>query len=86
MIGFLDDNPQVRRRRVLGVWRLGSLDEAASHIAAARPDEVLVTIPDVAPGRLSIVQTASREAGLPCRLVRRTTEPSPEPLAEVSAE
>ena len=86
VVGFLDDNPSVRRRRVLGVKVLGGLDEAPAQIATTRPDEVLVTIPDVAAERLRSVQAASRGAGVPCRLVRRTTEPSPESLAEVSAE
>ena len=45
-----------------------------------------MTIPDVAAERLHAVQAASGAAGVACRLVRRTTEPSPEPLAEVSAE
>ena len=86
VVGFLDDNPSVRRRRVLGVKVLGGLDEAPAHIEATRPDDVLITIPDVAADRLHAVQAASAAAGVTCRLVRRTTEPSPEPLAEVSAE
>ena len=38
VVGFLDDNPRVRRRRVLGVKVLGGLDEArrASERARAR--------------------------------------------------
>jgi UDP-GlcNAc:undecaprenyl-phosphate/decaprenyl-phosphate GlcNAc-1-phosphate transferase len=86
VVGFLDDNPRVRRRRVLGVKVLGGLDEAASHIGTARPDEVLVTIPDVPPDRLATVTSAAHEAGTPCRVVRRTTEPTPKPLAKVSVE
>ena len=33
VVGFLDDNPRVRRRRVLGVKVLGGLDEAGAHRA-----------------------------------------------------
>ena len=74
MLGFLDDNPRVRRRRILGVSVLGGLDEAPRAIAAVRADEVLVTIPDAPPARLDAVVRASEEAGIPCRIVRRVTE------------
>ncbi len=86
VVGFLDDNPRVRRRRVLGVKVLGGLDEAVAQIAATRPDEVLVTIPDVSPDRLHAVVTAGEQAGVACRIVRRTTELSAPSLVEVPAE
>ena len=86
VVGFMDDNPRVRRRRVLGVKVLGALDEAEAVIALARPDEVLVTIPDVAADRLNVVVAACAELGVPCRLVRSRTEISPPPLVEISAE
>jgi len=86
VVGFLDDNPSVRRRRVHGVKVLGALDEAAAHVAALRPDEVLVTVPDVDSARLRHVTDAAAAAGIACRDVRRTTEPSPRPLVEASAE
>jgi FlaA1/EpsC-like NDP-sugar epimerase len=86
VVGFVDDNPSVRRRRVLGVKVLGGLDETAHHIATARPDEVLVTVPDVAPERLDAVVSAARAAGIECRIVRRTSEPTHTPLAELHAE
>jgi FlaA1/EpsC-like NDP-sugar epimerase len=74
VVGFLDDNPRVRRRRILGITVLGSLDEAARAIAGARAVEVLVTIPDAEPERLEHVIRAAEEAGVPCRIVRRRTE------------
>ena len=86
VVGFLDDNPEVRRRRVLGVKVLGRLDEAATHIEAARPDEVLVTVPDVPAERLRGLVAASEQAGVSCRIVRRTTEATPSALVEVPAE
>jgi FlaA1/EpsC-like NDP-sugar epimerase len=87
VVGFLDDNPRVRRRRVLGIKVLGGLDEAAAHLRALRPDEVLVTIPNVGAERLQQVVTASDEAGVVCRIVRRTTEATqPPPLVEMPAE
>jgi UDP-GlcNAc:undecaprenyl-phosphate GlcNAc-1-phosphate transferase len=81
VVGFLDDNPRVRRRRILGITVVGSTDEAERAIASTRAEEVLVTIPDAAPERLDAVVRASEKAGVPCRIVRRRTEFSaPEPV------
>jgi UDP-GlcNAc:undecaprenyl-phosphate GlcNAc-1-phosphate transferase len=81
-VGFLDDNPGVRRRRVLGVRVAGSLDEAAAAIAATAPDEVVVTIPDAPAERLEPVVRACEEAGLECRFLRRQVEPGAQALVE----
>jgi FlaA1/EpsC-like NDP-sugar epimerase len=71
----------VRRRRILGIIVLGSLDEAARAIAGARAEEVLVTIPGAAPERVDAVVRAAEVAGIPCRIVHRRTEfTAPEPL------
>ena len=86
VVGFLDDNPSVRRRRVLGVKVLGSLDEIEELLAVARPDEVLVTIPDVPADRLNVVVSRCAAADVPCRLVRSHTEISQPSLVEISAE
>jgi UDP-GlcNAc:undecaprenyl-phosphate/decaprenyl-phosphate GlcNAc-1-phosphate transferase len=81
VVGFLDDNPRVRRRRILGVTVLGALDEASRAIAGGRAEEVLVSIPDARQERLDAVIRACEEAGIPCRIVRRHTEFSaPEPV------
>jgi len=71
VVGFLDDNPRVRRRRILGVSVVGSLDEADRAIASTRADEVLVSIPGAPRERLELVTGAAESAGVPCRLVRR---------------
>jgi UDP-GlcNAc:undecaprenyl-phosphate GlcNAc-1-phosphate transferase len=81
VVGFLDDNPRVRRRRILGISVVGSLDEAGRAIASTRTDEVLVTIPSAPQDRLDAVLHAADAAGIPCRLVRRHVELSaPEPV------
>lgn len=81
VVGFLDDNPRVRRRRILGIAVLGSLEEADRAIASARAEEVLVTIPGAVQERLDAVVRASEDAGVPCRIVHRRTEFSaPEPV------
>jgi UDP-GlcNAc:undecaprenyl-phosphate GlcNAc-1-phosphate transferase len=71
VVGFLDDNPRVRRRRILGVSVVGGLDEARAAISSTRADEVLVTIPDAAQERLDTVIAAAEGAGIPCRIVVR---------------
>ncbi len=81
VVGFLDDNPRVRRRRILGISVVGSLDEAPRAIASTRADEVLVTIPEAPQERLDAVVRAAEEAGIPCQIVRRSVEYSrPEPV------
>jgi len=80
-VGFLDDNPRVRRRRILGISVLGSLDEAERAIASSRADEVLVSIPAAPQERLELVARAAERAQIPCRTVRRHVELStPEPV------
>jgi UDP-GlcNAc:undecaprenyl-phosphate GlcNAc-1-phosphate transferase len=80
VVGFLDDNPRVRRRRIQGISVIGALDEAARAIDGTRSDEVLVTIPDAPSERLDAVVQAAADAGVPCRIVHRRTEFSaPEP-------
>jgi UDP-GlcNAc:undecaprenyl-phosphate GlcNAc-1-phosphate transferase len=81
VVGFLDDNPRVRRRRILGITVVGSLDEAERAISSTRADEVLVTIPSAPQARLDAVVRASGAAGIPCHIVRRHTElTAPEPV------
>ena len=73
-VAFLDDNPRVRRRRVVGVVVAGALEEAEFAIATNEPDEVVVTIPDAPPERLAAVIGACEAAGVPCRFLRRHSE------------
>jgi FlaA1/EpsC-like NDP-sugar epimerase len=80
VVGFLDDNPRVRRRRIQGVTVVGALDEARRAIETVRADEVLVTIPEASADRLDAVVQAASDVGVPCRIVRRRTEfTAPEP-------
>lgn len=84
VVGFLDDNPRVRRRRILGVTVVGGLDEAERAIATTRPDEVLITIPEAPSDRLDHVVRAASSAGVSCRVVRRRTEFSAPAAVEAS--
>jgi UDP-GlcNAc:undecaprenyl-phosphate GlcNAc-1-phosphate transferase len=85
VVGFLDDNPALRRRRIQGVTVLGATDEVETVLVTARPDEVLVSIPNAPRERLDLVVRACAEAQVPCRFVRRRTE-TQTPLVEVAAE
>ena len=76
VVGFLDDNPRLRRRRVQGVPVLGVTADVAAVLAATRVDELVVTIPDAAPDRLEHIALACDAAGVPCRIVRgRAVDP-----------
>jgi UDP-GlcNAc:undecaprenyl-phosphate/decaprenyl-phosphate GlcNAc-1-phosphate transferase len=85
VVGFLDDNPMVRRRRVVGVKVLGSLAEAETHLRSSQPHEVLVTIPAIEPERLEALASACEAEAVTCRIVRREIEPPPS-LLRTSAE
>ena len=85
VVGFVDDNRALRRRRIAGVTVLGAVDEMPTLLVTARPDEVLVTIPDASSDRLALVVQACEAAGVPCRFVHRRTE-TRSPLVEVTAE
>jgi UDP-GlcNAc:undecaprenyl-phosphate GlcNAc-1-phosphate transferase len=71
VVGFLDDNPQLRRARLQGVAVLGSTDDLARVIGRVDPDAVLVTIPDAPRERLDTIVAACVDAGVECRFVRR---------------
>jgi len=77
VVGFVDDNPALRRRRVHGVAVLGGLTEVASVIGRTSPDVVLVTIPNAPRERLDAVVRACAEAEVTCRFVRRDVDLDP---------
>jgi UDP-GlcNAc:undecaprenyl-phosphate GlcNAc-1-phosphate transferase len=77
VIGFVDDNPRLRRRRVHGVPVLGASRELPRIIARTQPDIVLVTIPDAERDRLDAIVAACVEADVSCRFVRRDTDLDP---------
>jgi UDP-GlcNAc:undecaprenyl-phosphate GlcNAc-1-phosphate transferase len=77
VVGFVDDDPRLRRRRLQGVPVLGRCDELERVIAAAQPDVVLVTIPNAPRDRLDAVVAGCNSAGVPCRFVRRELDLDP---------
>jgi len=75
VVGFIDDNLLLRRRRVHGIPVLGTTDELARVLERVRPDLVLVTIPDAPQPRLAEIVAACESANVPCRFVRREISP-----------
>ena len=77
VIGFIDDDPRLWRRRLQGAPVLGSADESARIVVEAQPDHVLVTIPNAPRERLDFVVDACARAGVSLHIVRREFEPEP---------
>ena len=86
VIGFLDDDPRLRSRRLLGVPVLGTTDETAAVLESAHPELVLVTIPDAQRDRLDAIVSACGEAGVACRFVRREFDLDPRLVLGEAAE
>jgi len=77
VVGFVDDDPRLRRRRLQGVPVVGGSADIARVVERTRPDVVLVTIPDAGRERLDAVVAACAAAGVPCRFVRRELDLDP---------
>ena len=77
VVGFVDDEPELRRRRIQGVPIAGSLEEIGWALGRLEPDAVLVTIPDAPRQRLDAVVEACGRAGVDCRFVRREIDIDP---------
>jgi UDP-GlcNAc:undecaprenyl-phosphate/decaprenyl-phosphate GlcNAc-1-phosphate transferase len=77
VVGFVDDDPRLHRRRLLGVPVRGGTLDIERILATAQPDTVLVTIPRAPTERLDAVVRACAAAAVPCRFVRRETDLDP---------
>jgi FlaA1/EpsC-like NDP-sugar epimerase len=77
VIGFVDDNARLRRRRVLGVTVLGETHEIARLLDRHETDIVLVTIPDASPEKLAAILAACSAKGVACHFVRRHVDLDP---------
>jgi UDP-GlcNAc:undecaprenyl-phosphate GlcNAc-1-phosphate transferase len=74
VVGFLDDNLDLRRRRLQGIPVIGGTDETGRAIRLTGAEEVVVSIPSAPTERLAAVEAAAAEAGVPCNVVHRRTE------------
>ncbi len=86
VVGFVDDDPRLRRRRLQGVPVLGGATEIDAVLEHAQPDAVLVTIPNADRGQLDLIVAACARASVPCRFVRRETDLDPRVVLGVAAE
>jgi UDP-GlcNAc:undecaprenyl-phosphate/decaprenyl-phosphate GlcNAc-1-phosphate transferase len=86
VVGFVDDDPRLRRRRLQGVPVLGGTAEMQRVLGNARADTVLVTIPDAPRERLDLVVQACADAHVPCRFVRREVDLDPVVVLGTAAE
>jgi FlaA1/EpsC-like NDP-sugar epimerase len=77
VVGFVDDDPQLRRQRLRGVKVWGGCDELGRILMLTEPDTVFVTIPNGAHDRLDAVVRACARADVTCRFVRRETDVDP---------
>jgi UDP-GlcNAc:undecaprenyl-phosphate/decaprenyl-phosphate GlcNAc-1-phosphate transferase len=77
VVGFIDDDPRLRHRRVHGVQILGSAAEIDAVLARRKPDVVFVTIPDAPRERLDFVVAGCERAGITCSFVRRQIDLDP---------
>jgi UDP-GlcNAc:undecaprenyl-phosphate/decaprenyl-phosphate GlcNAc-1-phosphate transferase len=86
VIGLVDDNPSLRRRRVYGVPVIGGTHELERLLARYEPSIVLVTIPDAPRDRLDHVVEACAAATVECRFVRRDIDLDPRVALGAGAE
>jgi UDP-GlcNAc:undecaprenyl-phosphate/decaprenyl-phosphate GlcNAc-1-phosphate transferase len=77
VVGFVDDDSRLRRRRLQGVPVVGGSAEIARVLERTHPDVVLVTIPEAERERLDAIVAACAAAGVPCRFVRREVDLDP---------
>jgi len=77
VVGFVDDDPALRTRRIQGVPVVGTIDQIGWVLGRLDPDAVLVTIPGAPRDRLDPIIEACSRAGISCRFVRRQTDLDP---------
>jgi UDP-GlcNAc:undecaprenyl-phosphate GlcNAc-1-phosphate transferase len=86
VVGFVDDDPALRGRRLQGALVLGGCESIETILARARPERVFVTIPDAPHERLDAIVQACAEAGIFCRFVRRQLDLDPDVVLRAVAE
>ncbi|HET7571934.1 MAG TPA: hypothetical protein VFJ77_04610 [Gaiellaceae bacterium] len=77
VVAFVDDDPELLRRRIQGIPVAASLDAIGWALGRYAPDAVLVTIPDAPRERLDGVVEACSRAQVACRFVRREIDIDP---------
>ena len=85
IVGFLDDNPALRGRRIAGQRVLGPLGDVERAVVQSDATEVIVTIASAPADRLAQLSAACSHVGVPCNVMHRRMETVPV-SAEASAE
>jgi UDP-GlcNAc:undecaprenyl-phosphate GlcNAc-1-phosphate transferase len=78
VVGFVDDAPSLRGRRLQGVKVVSSLDGIAAALERLQPDIVLVTIPNAPHDRLDALVAACAARETECRFVQREVNLDPQ--------
>lgn len=86
VVGFVDDDPSLRRQRIQGVRVLGGLDEIGWALGRLAPEAVFVTIPHAPRERLDAIVEACKRADISCRFVRREIDLDPAVVLGVASE
>jgi len=86
VIGFVDDEPQLRHRRIQGVPVVGTLAEIGWILGRYSPDAVLVTIPHAPRDLLDGILEACTRADVSCRFVRREIDLDPRTVLQATTE
>jgi FlaA1/EpsC-like NDP-sugar epimerase len=77
VIGFVDDAPSLRGRRLNGAKVVATTFNLERALARLQPDVVLVTIPNAPRDRLDAVVEACARHDITCRFVRREIDVDP---------
>jgi UDP-GlcNAc:undecaprenyl-phosphate GlcNAc-1-phosphate transferase len=86
VVGFVDDDPALRGRRIQGVPVVGTLGQIGWVLGRFAPDAVLVTIPAAPRELLDAVVEACGRADVACRFVRRQADLDPSVVLGAAAE
>jgi UDP-GlcNAc:undecaprenyl-phosphate/decaprenyl-phosphate GlcNAc-1-phosphate transferase len=86
VVGFVDDDPGLRGRRIQGVPVVGTLEQIGWVLGRIAPDAVLVTIPAAPRRSLDAVVEACGRADISCRFVRRQADLDPSVVLGAAAE
>ena len=82
VVGFLDDDPRLRGRRIHGVKVLGPSDATAEAIARTGADAVIVTFGEEQPQRVAEIVRACDASGVSIQFLQRRLTATLETIAE----
>ena len=85
VVGFVDDDRRLWRRRIQGAPVLGGTGRLEPILSSALPHTVLVTIPDAPRELLDEIVRVCARAHVRCRFVRRETDLDPEAVLGATA-